>query len=160
MAIDWATFVYIVKAIVSIYGFGMFVWWWRRIGRASEIYIYMTIIFLGIAIASGFIIYARVVYGFESESYIYFVKSVWWSIGPLIILIALLAIDIRMTRRIYLAWQYRTGRKPDRRKNSRCAYCGKPYVGCKYCAATKREEPCVGEKSCVPETQIQGKEVK
>lgn len=154
MHFDMTTLIYVLKTVVSTYGFGMFVWWWRRIGRASEIYIYMTIIFLGIAIASGIIVFARVYFGFgENSYYIYFVNSVWWSLGPLIILVALVAIDVRMTRRIYLAWVYGTGRRPDRRQNSRCPHCGKPYSGCKYCLATKREEMCIGDKSCVDDAR-------
>jgi hypothetical protein len=45
--------------IVALYGFCLFLWWWKKVGQASEIYIYFTILLLSEAIYNFFNALAR-----------------------------------------------------------------------------------------------------
>ncbi len=51
--------VYSAIVIVALYGFCLFLWWWKKVGQASEIYIYFTILLLSEAIYNFFNALAR-----------------------------------------------------------------------------------------------------
>lgn len=131
--LDWTAWVYIIIAFVSTYGFVLFSWWWWRMGRATEIYVYLTIMFLGIGISAGIGAYSRVWHVLSEPYYHQFIKSFWWASGPLVVLSVLIAINVRMTRRVYLSFKYKSFAKHDRRIFIRCSYCGRPVEGCKHC---------------------------
>jgi len=138
--IDYTTWVYIVIAFISTYGLGLFGWWWWKMGKATEIYIYITVMFLGIGISSAIGIYSRIIYALNNPYYDYFIKSFWWSVGPLVVLSSLVAINIRMTRRVYLSYKYNDGTFNERRVFIRCSYCGRPVEGCKHCLKEQHKQ--------------------
>ena len=44
--------VWLMMSLLCILGSGMMLWWWHKLGKATRVYIYFTIILLGIAIGS------------------------------------------------------------------------------------------------------------
>ena len=48
--IDIGTSVSVILSVVSLYGFCLFVWWWKKNDGASAVYVYLTILLLGIGI--------------------------------------------------------------------------------------------------------------
>ena len=123
---DIPTIIYAFCCLVSAYGFGLFAWWWKRIGSATEVYAYVTFLFLGILITAAIGIYSRYLHVVNERHYDTFVDSVWWGLGPMLVLAVLCAIVIRMTRRIYIL---RRGTIEEVSRELRlmiCPHCGKP----------------------------------
>lgn len=124
--IDIPTVVYFFCCLVSAYGFGLFAWWWRRVGSATEVYAYITFLFFGVGTTSAIGIYSRYLHEISEPKYHLFVDSFWWSIGPLSVLGVLTAITVRMTRRV-LVLRYGTRDQINRElRLMTCPHCGKP----------------------------------
>lgn len=94
---------YYAIVVVSIYGFGLFAWWWRKMGKASEVYKYVMLLFLASAFEFGTAIYARAGFLSEDLNYDIFMKSPLWQLRALPVLIILLLLVIRMTMRIRMS---------------------------------------------------------
>ena len=93
---------YLAIAVVSIYGCALFLWWWWKVGRATEVYVYVTMLMLGIGLTAGFAARSRWLHSYSGEqSYLGFVTSLRYSIGPGIVFILLCIISFRMTRRVW-----------------------------------------------------------
>ena len=121
---DVPTVVYLLCCGVSLYGFGLFCWWWKKIGRATEVYAYVTFLFLGVFVSGVVGIYSRYLHLKSVPLYDTFVDSYWWATGPLMVLGVLTAITWRMTRRI---WILKYGTQEDieeELKLIRCVQCG------------------------------------
>lgn len=56
---DPCFWIYVAIVLVSIYGFLLFVWWWRKVGHPSEVYIYFTILLASEAFYNFFNALAR-----------------------------------------------------------------------------------------------------
>lgn len=124
--LDIPTIIYCACALVGTYGFTLFAWWWRRIGSATEVYAYITVLFFGILVSSAIGVYSRYLHIISEPRYDAFVNSFWWGVGPVIVLVVLFAICGRMTRRI---WILRKGTQEQINKELRlmtCPHCGKP----------------------------------
>jgi hypothetical protein len=124
--IDIPTVIYMACLAVGVYGFSLFTWWWKKIGSATEVYAYITFLFLGISISAGIGIYARYLHEISEPKYHTFVNSFWWGIGPTLILLVLVAICFRMTKRLFVL---RHGTEDEINKELRlmsCPHCGKP----------------------------------
>lgn len=122
--LDIPTIVYFLCCGVSAYGFGLFCWWWRKIGRATEVYAYVTFLFLGVFVSGVIGIYSRYLHIQSVPLYDTFVDSYWWAMGPLLVLGVLTAISYRMTRRI---WILKYGTNEDIESELRllrCQQCG------------------------------------
>jgi len=124
--IDIPTLVYMACAAVGIYGFSLFTWWWKKIGSATEVYAYVTFLFFAIFISASIGIYSRYLHVISEPRYHAYVNSFWWGTGPVMILIVLLAICGRMTRRV---WILRKGTEKEINEELRlmtCPHCGEP----------------------------------
>lgn len=51
--------VYGIHTLICIVGFIIFVWWWKKTGRATEVYRYFTILFAAQAVEKGIFTYLR-----------------------------------------------------------------------------------------------------
>lgn len=110
------TFFYGAILVVCLYGVVLFSWWWWKIGRATEVYGYVTALFAGIGLTAAIGLRARFLHAnFSHVIYDNFVISWWWALGPLFVLIVLCFIVGRMTRRIWRTYAYNSGRREDRR---------------------------------------------
>lgn len=126
-SLDIPSIVYTLTAVVGVYGFSLFAWWWRKIGSATEVYVYVTFLFFGVFVTSIIGLYSRYLhYQISCDVYDIFVKSHWWSLGPVMILAVLIGICWRMTRRVYIL---RHGTESQISKELRlmtCPHCGRP----------------------------------
>ena len=97
---DVALAIYLLIVLVCTYGFILFLYWWVWNRHASEVYIYIMLLFL--AIAADFImsINARWAFLTESIDYEYILTSTIWKIKAVPKLIILMLIVGRMTQRI------------------------------------------------------------
>ena len=100
--IEIGTSVAVIKAVVSFYGFVLFCWWWAYKGEASTIYIYLTILLLGLGIDNGIEAYAR--YQWLATGVDSFRLTVWWPLRLVVGTIALFALVGHMTVRIITTW--------------------------------------------------------
>jgi hypothetical protein len=66
----------VFKASVCSYGFGLFMWWWFREGKASTVYACVTFLLFGLAIdniVEGYVRYMWINFGEDT-----FRKTFWW----------------------------------------------------------------------------------
>ena len=93
--------VYYAVIVVSLYGFFLFLWWWIKIRHASEVYIYVMLMFGAVAFEFMANATARIAF-FHGEPYEFdaFLTGPIWKVKAVPILIVLLLIVTRMTRRI------------------------------------------------------------
>lgn len=109
---------YLLGAIllVSIYGFVLFAWWWYRVGRATEVYAYVTGLYFTIGWAAFVAIYGRWIHANYNEVvYTSFQNSYKWYMPFGGIFLIMLIVASRMTRRVYRTYMYRRGFREDRR---------------------------------------------
>ena len=113
--------IYFIGMLISGYGVCLFAWWWRKMGRATEVYAYMTFLLVGIFITTGIGIYARSLhFNLVCEScgaYHEFLNSFWWALGPLLVILVVLTIVVRMSRRVFAK---------ERLVEVICPHCGHP----------------------------------
>jgi hypothetical protein len=57
---DAALIQYVISFVISLYGAGLFTWWWIRSGKASFVFMCVTFLFAGKAVESIVYTYARV----------------------------------------------------------------------------------------------------
>jgi hypothetical protein len=113
---DFGTLSLIIPTIICLYGFILFAWWWRRIGSATEVYAYMTFLYLTATIPLGVGVWQRWLYHNQPEFHDYYIHSNWYGIRTIPLIIALILITGRMTQRVIRTRQYEKGKKKDRRE--------------------------------------------
>lgn len=96
---------YSLNAAVSVYGAVLFLWWWKKTGRASSIFILVTILFMAEAIEKSIFAWLRyhLQFGPFPGQIIHqeiVMHPFWWTVA-LPTTIGFGAIAIVMTRRIY-----------------------------------------------------------
>jgi MFS-type transporter involved in bile tolerance (Atg22 family) len=101
---DICLVVYCLIFVVAFYGFALFEWWRRKLGRASEMYIYIELLFIAISINYMFNIIARWIFILDplnivDEPYEFFISNIWWQLRTIPNLIILSLIVYRMTKR-------------------------------------------------------------
>lgn len=90
--------VYLLIVAVCAYGFALFAWWWAWAGKASEVYIYVMLLFASIWIE--FLVNSVVRWSFVCEGeYGDIWNSIFWKVKGIPMLIILTLIVIRMTQR-------------------------------------------------------------
>ena len=123
---SYTFWILLLLVVICMYGFGMFAWWWKKIGKATEVYVYVTMLFLGLAISSAEIVWARYLHSMSIEAYKAFITSPAWSIGPGLLLLTVLAIVIRMTKRIFILQHGNSQQIEQELRLMKCPHCGKP----------------------------------
>jgi hypothetical protein len=114
--VDLTTTIYVVIALVCGYGFHLFTWWWWRIGRATDVYIYVTGVFFSVGITAWVGVYSRYLHYANPEYYHIFIKSWKWAVGPLMVGAVLTLICVRMTMRVVRTYLHRSGFLEERRE--------------------------------------------
>jgi hypothetical protein len=99
--LDETMVIYLCVLLVSIYGSGLFLWWWIKRGEATNIYAYVTLIFIGETIETGIVGWSRylVLSGLKPLHEI-FQGTIFWPARKVVLLIALTLIVVRMTYRL------------------------------------------------------------
>ena len=106
---------YSLCTLLSIYGFILFAWWWWKIGKASEVYIYITLLFLGNFLFFAGSLHARILRFTNPQEALKLVDSFIWSIRTYLHTIITILIVVRMTRRAMRIQKYTINKKNRRR---------------------------------------------
>jgi hypothetical protein len=100
--VDVCFWTYILIALVSGYGFGLFYWWKRLAGHASEVYNYMMIMFVAIFCTYALNAYARYLFLIDVDNlnlYETFITNWIWQVRAVPNLIIISLIVGRMNQR-------------------------------------------------------------
>jgi len=81
-----------LMGLVCLYGAGMMLWWWRRVGKATKVYLCTIAIFFGIAVGSC--VRVQIIRGVLPEH--------WGALIPIIIICGVVPVCVRMTRRAWI----------------------------------------------------------
>jgi hypothetical protein len=101
--LDVTLWLYVAIAVVSAWGLFLFIWWWKNIGNASEIYIYFTILLASKAFYSGLGAVARYFHINDNDlsDFSDFTNSFVWTTRSAIHLFIITVIVIRMSMRMF-----------------------------------------------------------
>lgn len=116
---DPGTIMLLIGTSLGIYGFVLFLWWWIRIGAASEVYAYICFLFGAAGVMMGFGMVSRIiddVYG--HTEYYAFIHSWYWTWKSIPLLVIMFLIVVRMTIRVIRTFRYEKGSKKDRRNGN------------------------------------------
>jgi hypothetical protein len=98
--LDNVLWIYICSVVISFCGFGLFVWWWRKIGSATNIYIYVSLLFATNAFSDVLAGYSRYLKRVNIEEYLELNDSGLWIFRRIPELIVLFIFVISMLRRV------------------------------------------------------------
>ncbi len=113
---DFTFWTYSVSFILAAYGFSLFAWWWWKIGKTTEIYVYITLLFLSDAILFGGNFHGRVLKYIDPKAAVEMLDSWAWALRSLLHIVITTLIICRMTRRVMRTRKYVEGKKLDRRE--------------------------------------------
>jgi uncharacterized membrane protein YbjE (DUF340 family) len=94
--IDHAMAVYIFGILVGVYGLFLFGSYWINIGKASEVYLYVMFLLLGIAVTCGVDLVVRINILNGNQSMI---MSWWWPLRKYPLIVPAFFIVVRMSQR-------------------------------------------------------------
>jgi hypothetical protein len=101
MTLDLIFYIYIFGALVSCYGFGLFLWWWKTVGVATDIYALIAFLFLTNGFSDSISVYSRYLklYGNPNEMLEFHSCDIWlYRRVPEIIVLTI--IMVKMTLRV------------------------------------------------------------
>ena len=101
MTHDIVWWLYLLIAIFSWYGFGLFGWWWLKLRHATRPYMYVTFTYLGLGIYSSGDIFARSLRFANAQQYYDFMGSTIWTLRPIIVLLAVVVMVSHMSYRAF-----------------------------------------------------------
>ena len=105
---DATVWIYIIGLLISIYGTGLFFWWWARERNASAVFGYVAFLFVGEIFEVGLALYARyLMFLVGNDAYRAFLSSALWPGRKVVTLVAFLCIVIHMTWRVIAKPVYR-----------------------------------------------------
>ena len=96
---DPALWVYLIDALICGVGFIIFLWWWIRQRTASEVYAYITFLFLAVAMERVGAISMRVLIYYDIERAEKAIHSLAWVVRTLPGTIIMALMVFRMARR-------------------------------------------------------------
>ena len=104
MLFDSTWWLYVLITFLSIYGLMLFSWWWGRVGKASPMFIYVTLLFLAHLICFGLGAYARTMRFLDIAEYIRLMdawQGSWlWPARLVLLAVILFLITSHMTIRV------------------------------------------------------------
>lgn len=116
MLSDPGTVMLLIGTLLGVYGFILFLWWWIRIGSATEVYAYVCFFFGTAGVMMGFGVVSRVLHDICGyECYERFIHSRAWTLKSIPLLVVMFLIVLRMTIRVIYTFQYEKGTKRERR---------------------------------------------
>ena len=114
---DLAFWSYLYNGAISLYGFLLFAWYWKKVGRASDVYKFFTILLLSIAIVYGGNVHIRIIRAADHHKAIQFSDSLLWYARTWLEGLVLTIITFRMTKRVITTCLYSRGHLEDRRSS-------------------------------------------
>jgi hypothetical protein len=99
---DVCLLTYILIVAVSLYGFGLFFWWKRIAGHASEVYNYIMLMFIAIVLTYSLNAYARYLFITDIDNlntYEDFISGFFWQLRAIPNLCIISIIVLRMNQR-------------------------------------------------------------
>jgi hypothetical protein len=91
---------YVACIAVSFYGFLLFVWWWRKVGKPSDVFVCVTMWFATNGISDTISLYGSIVRTKDMSAFIDLVSSDLWYIRRIPELVILTVLVVRMTMRV------------------------------------------------------------
>jgi hypothetical protein len=98
---DLCFWIYVAIVVVALYGFLLFVWWWKKVGHASEVYICFTILLASEAFYNFWNALARYLRfnDLDLSDYMGLMDHPIWRYRAVFHLVILTVIVVRMTMR-------------------------------------------------------------
>ena len=115
---DVTSVLYGLITLFSFYGFGLFLYWWlRTFYKASSMYLYIMLLFLGMGICYGTSLYVRALGTVDwGAKYIFVEHSLLWPGRLVIVTLIVICIVMHMTLRMIRGWIRKNGRKNSNRR--------------------------------------------
>jgi hypothetical protein len=99
--LDFATILYLLALLSSLYGVCLFGWWWIKNGSASFAFGFVTAVFFGQVVERSIGLYTRFLLYTSEAKYDAFILSPYFGGRIIVSVIATFAIVIYMTTRVY-----------------------------------------------------------
>jgi hypothetical protein len=117
---DLTWWIYLLTAVISAYGTGLFVWWsWLNGFRSSSVFLYTLLWLAGTFILSGVNLYARGLTLTDPQLFRAFTDTLWWPARNLIILVVLIVLCAHMSVRACTWARHKNGIPRNRRAEDR-----------------------------------------
>ena len=113
---DITFWLYLFNFILSTGGFIIFAWWWWKIGRTTEIYAYITLLFLSDALLFGGNVHIRILKSLDPQAALQMLDSLRWHLRTTLHAIILSLILWRMLKRILKTYKYKNGKELSHRR--------------------------------------------
>ena len=91
---------YIACIAVSFYGFLLFAWWWRKVGKPSDVFVCVTMWFITNGVSDLISLYGSIMRTNNAAAYSILVNSDLWYIRRIPELVILTVLVVRMTMRV------------------------------------------------------------
>ena len=98
---DPTALIYLATIVLTLYGAGLFAWWWIKKGQASAVFAYVLMIFLGEFVESCVALYARSLAMCDEVAHHLLLMSPAWPSRKSVTVLALAAIVIHMSYRAF-----------------------------------------------------------
>ena len=105
-----------VGSFLSFIGFSLFLWWWWKIGKTTEVYVYITFLFLADVFLFAGSLHARILRFINPQESLNLVDSSLWAARTYLHGIIVFLIIFRMARRVHRAVNYENKKKKNRRE--------------------------------------------
>lgn len=97
---DVTFYIYALAAFAGLFGFFLFSWWWMRVGSATDVYIYVSFLFLTNAFSDTVALYARYLRNIDPARMTIFHDCYLWDFRRIPELIVLIIFIVRMLLRV------------------------------------------------------------
>jgi DNA-binding response OmpR family regulator len=99
--------VYFLNSLVCFYGLLIFLWWWNKTGKATEIYIFITCLFAAECFEKSLLAFIRYILTYDKNPELFreIITSWYWSYISLPTTLVFLSITFLMTKRIYSTYR-------------------------------------------------------
>ena len=118
MYCDLTWWIYLLTAVISLYGTGLFLWWsWLNGFRSSSVFVYTLLWLAGTFIISGVNLYARSLRFIDPRLFYDFSQTIWWPARNLVVLAVLIILCVHMSARACFWAQHKNGIPHNRRSD-------------------------------------------
>lgn len=109
-----AFFLYILNVAICLYGLSVFVWWWSKTGKATNMYAYVTLLFAAALIEKSAHLWSGYILVFKNDhkSFVDIILSPTWYLASIPTLTIFSLMMFSMTKRIYKTY-IATGQEPE-----------------------------------------------
>lgn len=97
---DLAFWGYGINFLFALYGLLLFAWWWKKLGHATEVYAYITMLFMTEVLVWGGNVHIRILKSFDQVQALAMSDSLLWATRTWLHAFILGVIIYKMTRRV------------------------------------------------------------